>query len=479
MHRLFAAALAWSCWLGLVVSAWAQSAKTPLDEYVHRPDPSYRWKVVRTARDGNLTVFVVDMISQSWRSPKEVNRTQWQHWLIVLVPDKVKYDTALLYIGGGRNGGRPPGGADSMLHMIAKRSGGVVAMLRMVPNQPLVFHGDGKPRVEDDLVSYTWVQYLKTGDPTWPARNPMVKSAVRAMDTITALLAQKQAGGHRVDKFVVAGASKRGWTTWLTGAVDDRVVAIAPIVIDVLNMQRSMHHHWAAYGFWAPAVDDYVRTEIFSWFGSQELLNLQKLVDPYFYRHRLRKPKYIMNSAGDQFFLPDSSQFYFDDLPGEKYLRYYPNSDHGLKGTTAPQDLLAWFVMIARGTPRPNITWRYRDAHTLEVTASTAPVKVLLWQATNPEKRDFRLEALGPKYVSRPVEPTGHGVYRVRVPDPPQGWTAYFLEFAFDVGAGVPWHITTPVRVVPETLPFKNKKFPMTRGTRPARSLPAGSGMGR
>ncbi len=463
--------LLFCCWLGLGV-AWAQTDKTPLDEYVHRPDPSYRWKVVAQHQDGPVKVFVVDMISQTWRTPQEVNRTQWQHWLIVLVPHQVKYDTALLYIGGGRNGGQPPKGADPMLHMIAKRSGAVVAMLRMVPNQPLIFHGDGKPRVEDDLVSYTWVQYLKTGDPTWPARNPMVKSAVRAMDTITALLAQERAGGHRVDKFVVAGGSKRGWTTWLTGAVDRRVVAIAPIVIDVLNMQRSMRHHWAAYGFWAPAVGDYVRTRIFEWFGSQELLELQKLVDPYFYRHRLTMPKYIMNSAGDQFFLPDSSQFYFDDLLGEKHLRYYPNSDHSLRGTSAPQDLLAFFVMICRKIERPRIQWRFSGPNCLEAQASTTPVRVLLWQATNPKRRDFRLETLGPKYRSREIKPSEQGVYRVQVPDPPQGWTAYFLEFEFDVGLGVPWHLTTEVKVVPETLPFQDKPFPTPQGTRPAKASP-------
>lgn len=40
-----------------------------------------------------------------------------------------------------------------------------------------------------------------------------------------------------VEKFLVSGASKRGWTAWLVGGVDDRVVAIAPIVMDMLNFQ--------------------------------------------------------------------------------------------------------------------------------------------------------------------------------------------------------------------------------------------------
>jgi len=68
------------------------------------------------------------------------------------------------------------------------------------------------------------------------ARLPMTKSAVRAMDTVTAFLGSSRevtSGG----RFVVAGGSKRGWTTWTTAAVDKRVVGIIPIVIDVLNIE--------------------------------------------------------------------------------------------------------------------------------------------------------------------------------------------------------------------------------------------------
>jgi PhoPQ-activated pathogenicity-related protein len=46
----------------------------------------------------------------------------------------------------------------------------------------------------------------------------------------------------------VAGASKRGWTTWLTPAVDKRVRAIVPIVLDILNIVPNINHHWQAYG---------------------------------------------------------------------------------------------------------------------------------------------------------------------------------------------------------------------------------------
>ena len=70
-----------------------------------------------------------------------------------------------------------------------------------------------------------------------------------------------------MQRFVVSGASKRGWTTWTTAAVDRRVVAIAPAVIDLLNVVPSFTHHWQAYGAWSDAVKDYVEQKG-SWTGS-------------------------------------------------------------------------------------------------------------------------------------------------------------------------------------------------------------------
>ena len=60
----------------------------------------------------------------------------------------------------------------------------MVAELRMMPNQPVMFKDDPsrKPRSEDDFIAYTWDKFLRTGDEKWPARLPMTKSAVRAMD---------------------------------------------------------------------------------------------------------------------------------------------------------------------------------------------------------------------------------------------------------------------------------------------------------
>ena len=241
----------------LCAAKLVQADETALDRYVHKPDPTYEWKVAREVKGDGFTQFIVDLKSQTWRTEKDVNRPVWQHWVNIVKPDKLVSKTAFLFIVGGANGSEAPQSAEGRTIQIATATNTVAVELKMVPNQALIFHGDGKERKEDDLIGYTWDQFLKTGDETWPARLPMVKSAVRTMDCVQEVLASEQGGKVQIEKFVVAGGSKRGWTTWCTAAVDQRVVAAIPIVIDVLNVNASMRHHAGAYGFYSLAVGDY------------------------------------------------------------------------------------------------------------------------------------------------------------------------------------------------------------------------------
>lgn len=431
---------------------------TGLDKYVQAPDANYHYDLVKTVPGDGYTTYVLDMTSQAWRSAAEVNHPIWKHWLTIVRPDQVKGTTGFLFITGGSIKDKAPENANAQIVDTAVTTHTVVAELRGVPNEPLIFTGETKERTEDQIIAYTWVKYLKTGDETWPLHIPMTKAAVRAMDTITSFSATPQGGKVQVEKFVVAGGSKRGWTTWTTAAADKRVVAIAPMVIDMLNSVKSFEHHFQAYGFYSEAVKDYQDMGLMNVSNTAQYAALMRLEEPFSYRDRFTMPKMIMNSAGDQYFLPDSSQFYFDELPGEKYLRYVPNTNHSLKDSDAHESVVAFYDAFLRGQPRPKFFWKFEKNGDIRVTSVDKPSEVKLWVATNPEKRDFRLLTIGPAYKSVVVNSKGDNVYIGHVEKPDKGWTAYFVEMTYPSGGKYPFKFTTAVRVAPDTLPYPAPK---------------------
>ena len=428
--------------------------QTALDRYVAAPDPAYRYELVKTMPGSGYTAFVLDMTSQSWRTAAELDRPVWKHWLTIIRPDTVKGDTAFLFITGGSVTDKAPEKVDQGNTDTAVTTSTVVAVLNGVPNEPLVFNDDKKKRSEDAIIAYTWDKYMRTGDENWPLRLPMTKAAVRAMDTVIAFCASEAAGKLKIERFVVAGGSKRGWTTWTTAAVDHRVVAIVPMVIDMLNLEKSSEHRYRAYGFSPPSIKDYDDMEIGKWAGKPQYRALMKIEEPYEYRDRLKLPKFLINSAGDQYFVPDSSRFYFDDLQGEKYLRYVPNTNHSLSGSDARQSLIAYYDAFLRGAPRPRFSWKFEKNGAIQVTTVDKPAEVVMWAATNPKARDFRLLSIGPAYKPTPLTDRGGGVYIGTSPKPAVGWTAFFLELTYPSGGKYPFKFTTAVRIVPDVLPF-------------------------
>jgi PhoPQ-activated pathogenicity-related protein len=428
---------------------------TPLDSFIHAPDPNFHYELAKTISGQGYTAYVLDLTSQAWPPAAGLtNRPIWKHWLTVIRPDTVEGSTGFLFITGGSINDPAPARADAGNVETALATHTVVAELRGVPNEPLVFNEEGKSRNEDAIIAYTWVKFLKTGDTTWPLHFPMAKAAVRAMDAVTQFCATDPAGRIKVEKFVVGGASKRGWTTWLTAAADPRVIAVVPLVIDTLNTEASFNHHYQAYGFYSPAVKDYEDMGLMEMGGTPKYRELMRLEDPFSYRDRYTIPKLLINSAGDQYFLPDSSQFYFDALPGERYLRYVPNTDHSLRNSDARDSLIAFYGAVLHNRPRPRFTWKFEKDGRITVKCTDQPAAVKLWQAANPEKRDFRLAAVGQAYQSTPLTELGNGVYEAALTRPSKGWTASFIELTFPSGGKYPFKFTTPVRIMPDTLPY-------------------------
>ena len=444
----------------LVLTLCALSQAQSLEHYIHQRDDAYQWKLIRSIdlEDG-AKGHVLELTSQRWRTEAEVDKPVWKHWLTVVQPARVTTKTALLFIGGGSNNNPAPDKLPPRSIQMAHDTNSVVAELSMVPNQPLRFtDSPERARTEDGIIAYSRLKHFTTKDDTWLVRLAMVKSGVRAMDAISEFLKQTQK--LTVDRYVVSGGSKRGWTAWLIAASDKRVVAVMPMVIDALNSEVITRHHFEAYGFFSSALKDYVEQGIFPHkIGTPEYQAVLKIEDPYNYRDndQLKKiPKYLINASGDEFFLPDNSQFYFGALKGEKYIRYEPNAKHNLAGSDVRENLTAFYQSVLEGGKRPRFSWKKLPDGTLRVEAKDEPAEVRLWQASNPKARDFRLDVIGKAYQSTALTPVSKGVYEGRVPKPASGYSAFFVELTYPRGSGKPpFKFTTEVSIVPDVLPYK------------------------
>jgi len=84
-------------------------------------------------------------------------------------------------------------------------------------------------------------------------------------------------------------------------------------------------------------------------------------------------------------------------------------------------NLLACSQPVTQNYPRAAVLLEDRPLAGPSGASGGPPTKVVLWQATNPQARDFRLETIGPAWTSQPL--TGqNGIYDVSMPAPAQGW---------------------------------------------------------
>lgn len=450
-----------------------------LEDYVQRPDPAFHWELRHEQRGLLARHFQFHLVSQQWLDETLVDRPLWTHEVRMSLPrlcslNRKRQRTAILLVSGGKNPRTPDAAARPLppeAALIARAFCRPVIEVRQVPNQPLYFSGDGKRRREDALLAYSLDRYLRHEPGDWPAHAAMVKAVVRAMDAMQAFSRERR-DIPDLEGFVLIGTSKRGWTSWLTAAVDPRVRAIVPVSIDMLNLADQFPRHFAAYGDYAPALRDYREFDIGCRTDSARGQELLAVIDPYHYRERLTLPKLLINSAGDEFFLSDSSQHYFHALPGRKNrLRYTVNSDHRQQGIDRLDLLLQarnWVDDVLAGRRTPTLDWE-RDAQGQLVIRSNLPARtVRLWQAHNPSARDFRLETLGAVWTAQDITPDADGHYRVRLTAPAQGWQAVLVEAVYGGRqASRQQVVTTDVFVTPDTLPHAQTACHAEPGSRP------------
>ena len=378
---------------GLAILGTTGPARAGLDEYVKKPDAAFAWSEVG---EGSTPA------GKYHRAEAHVAGLEGDH----LDPFAVRLrarpgstiPTRCSCSSRGRITARSP--ASTITSRTSAWPGPAARgspWLFQVPNQPLL---DGKE--EDELIAETFVRYLQSGDEEWPLLFPMVKSAVRAMDAVQAWARESSKPAAR---FVVTGGSKRGWTTWLTGAVDDRVVAIAPMVIVMLNLGKQGANQLKVWGQYSEQIHDYVERGLMEKTQTPSGTKLWKMVDPYTYRGRLAKPKLLINGTNDRYWTLDALDFYWDGLKGPKYLIELPNAGHGLDQNRewAISGLGAFFRHTITGRPMPRISWAFdtgdRGEATLTIRAEPAPKAARLWTAKS-ASRDFRES----RWESRPLK---------------------------------------------------------------------------
>ncbi len=427
----------------LLVPAWpSDDVPKPADDlasYVARRDESFGWREVASGKLGDAEYVEYLLTSQTWRG------IPWKHQFFLLRPGNMQKDArqGLLFVDGG--GWKPEyDGERKEAHLpvqalvfarLAKKIGAPVGVLRQVPFQPMF------DRKEDALIAYTFDQYLQTGESDWPLLLPMVKSTVRAMDAMQAIAHERW--NASLDSFTLTGASKRGWTAWLTAATDKRVMAVVPMVIDVLNMSAQMDHQRATWGKLSDEIRDYTSLDLPTRFKTERGAALLSAVDPFSYRKQLTQSKLIMLSTNDRYWPLDALNLYWSKLPEPKRVLYVPNQGHRLHDIERVIGAVsAAHRYAALGKPLPSTTWSFATSpRTLDIQVKTdRPVRrVLIWSARS-DTLDFR----DAHWSSRECTQT-KGSYACSWARGEKGYTAAFAETAFSDGDDLSFTTSTTV----------------------------------
>ena len=421
-----------SRWVYLPTASWAD-----LEGYVRKPEAEFGWRLkekIESQQSGDR-IYDLHFVSQTWQE------NTWQHQLQVYQPRNVAPNsTMFLWVTGGS-------ARSSYVALgleLARKINAPVAFLYNIPNQPLL----ESKLSEDDLIAETFVRYLKTKDENWPLLLPMVKSVVKAMDVLQAF--SKGEWGEPINGFIVSGASKRGWTTWLTAAIDPRVRAIAPVVIDTLNIRAQMPRQLKAFGAYSTRLTPYTSRGLVPIPETPEGQRLLSMVDPWAYRERLTMPKLIVNGTNDFYWATDALNLYWNELSGNKWIVYVPNAGHDLRRQDKPEsdqltDLVNSLAAFSRyqitGRSMPNLTWKHETVNgklRLTIDATPPPMGARLWVAET-RNQDFRIA----KWRAESVTLSDHSVIGEVTP-PEKGHLAFYGELDYEID-GLKYHLSTQV----------------------------------
>ncbi len=428
---------------------------TSMSDYIESTKNEFSYDIQEVIYEENWTGYHIKMISGEWLDSKKVDQVEWWHYVDIIIPKQTTSSTGIIFIDGGEKS-EDYFRLDAQSIQNAIKTEAVIVNVSNIPFQPLNFLSSEQDSFEeDDLIAFAWNKFLKQGakqkDVEWLPRFPMTRAIVRAMDLAQEIVLQNDIV---FKDFVVSGASKRGWTAWTTAAVDRRVKAVVPMVIDMLNLVPSFENHYRSYGEFSPAVQEYVNYNIQDWLGTEEFKVLMSYIEPFSFIDKFTMPKYIINAGSDEFFSTDSWRFYYDKLPGEKIIRYVPNKNHSLDGRYLTEDLVSYFYRVINDIEIPSLSWNLSDNKLIAELDYDGDYNVSVWTAKNDNGRDFRLWEEGELWEETSIGKLANNKYELNVSSNLKGYKATMIEFTIDPKSEFPLIISTGPFVFPEKYPF-------------------------
>jgi len=180
---------------------------------------------------------------------------------------------------------------------------------------------------------------------------------------------------------------------------------------------------------------------------------LVSILDPYSYREDITMPKLIINGSNDPYWAIDAVNIYFNELLGEKYILYVPNSGHELQDRErVVNNILAFCLYVGGKINFPKINWSFKEDETslvLTLSSDIQPEKAGAWYATSSDK-NFSSSIW--KYIEVESSPTG---YMMKIDKPKDESIALFGELSYNIG-GLDFYLCNPslMRQTLKAIPF-------------------------
>ncbi|RNA33140.1 autocrine proliferation repressor A-like [Brachionus plicatilis] len=335
----------------ILVLIFGLNEATPLEDFVFDDTDLnvVRYDQVKIVKENFLSKYHINLTTCSWFEKLglllDPNVPYWTHEMIINVPKNLNSSRPVFFfIDSGRlDQINQESEYEKRVTLLAINCKCITVIMKQVPNQPLQFATDPnrKEKMEDELVAWTFHMYifLKSYFPNdtfnyTPLQFPMTKSVKRGFDVLFDFLKSKDI--QFTEKIIVSGHGKRGWTAWLIGAIDDRVVGIIPINFDLLNWHKSFHSQYKSLGGgYSYAFRFYLIAGLSIFIDEVNIYQLGQLVDPYSYLHRyMNKNIYLISSTSSEYSMVENMRFFWNELrihSKHSFIRRVPNAGNDLE----------------------------------------------------------------------------------------------------------------------------------------------------